>query len=121
MKRNFLRSVLACVLVVTVSTFTVLAQSPSGIDGNAKMAAAPAPVSSSAKTNDKLKSDVLKMVAETRAGRVGAPRDPQSSPTHRNNLSKTAKIAIVAGIVLVVVAIIVWRGFQYDCKSRCVL
>jgi hypothetical protein len=40
----------------------------------------------------------------------------------RNNLSKTAKIAIVAGIVLVVIAIVIVHEVRdFHCESRCVL
>jgi hypothetical protein len=77
---------------------------------------------STAKPNEKLKSDVAKMVAETKAGRKGAPATSQFPMPQRNNLSKTAKIAIVAGIVLVIVAIIIVHEVrEFHCESRCVL
>jgi uncharacterized membrane protein YvbJ len=62
------------------------------------------------------------MVAETKAGRKGAPANSPFPQPQRNNLSKTAKIAIVAGIVLVVIAIIIVHDVRnFNCESRCVL
>jgi len=71
--------------------------------------------------SEKVRSDVSKMVAEAKAGRAGPPRNTQFSPPHSNNLSKTAKIAIIVGVVLVIAAIVVWKNFKYECKSRCVI
>jgi len=77
---------------------------------------------STPKSREKLKSDVAKMVAETKAGRSGAPATSPFSQPQRNNLSKTAKVAIVAGIILVVVAIIIVHEVRnVHCESRCVL
>lgn len=58
-----------------------------------------------ARSGDKLRQDVLKMVAEAKAGKSTIP-SPQTQ-TKRNNLSKGAMIAIVAGIAAVIVVLIV--------------
>lgn len=74
-----------------------------------------------AQRNAKLKADVATLLKDARAGKVTPAAKSQIQPSKGNNLSKTAKIAIVVGIVLVVTAIIVYKSFEYDCKSRCVL
>jgi len=74
------------------------------------------------KANEKVKADMLKLVAEAKAGKVRPAPASQFPATKRNNLSTTAKIVIIAGIVLVVLAIIVVHDLKnLDCKSRCVL
>ena len=73
------------------------------------------------KPNEKVKADVAKLVAETKAGKRSVIPSTQFPPPHRNNLSKGAKIGIIVGVALVVIAIIVWKSFEYDCESRCVL
>ena len=70
---------------------------------------------------NKLRSDMLKLVVDSRAGRI--PLQPQQSPAPQvHNLSKTAKIAIVAGVAVVVLTIVVVHGVKnLHCTSRCVL
>ena len=71
--------------------------------------------------NAKVRADMAKLVADAKAGKV-APRTTQFPQPQRNNLSTGAKIAIVAGIVLVVVAIIAIHSVRnIHCESRCVL
>jgi len=70
----------------------------------------------------KLRSDLLKLLADSKAGRI-APQ-PQQLPANKvHNLSKTAKIAIIAGVaVLVITTIVVVHGVKnLHCESRCVL
>src|SRR6266545_4515519 len=50
-----------------------------------------------ARTDEKLRGDMLKLVAEVKAGKV-APRVPQFPRSQRNNLSTGAKIGIAAAI-----------------------
>ena len=120
MKRTLARSAAACVLTISLATMAFAQSSPQSETANQFLTrpnAAPA-----AKSNDKLKADVAKMVSETKAGQKGAPATQQFPMPQRNNLSKTAKIAIVAGIVLVVLAIvIVHEAKGLHCESRCVL
>lgn len=120
MKQALARSAAACVLMISLATMAFAQSSPQSKTTNQFLTnpgAAPA-----AKSNEKLKSDVAKMVAETKAGRKGAPATSQFPMPQRNNLSKTAKIAIVVGIVLVVVAIIIVHEVRdIHCESRCVL
>jgi|SRR6185295_7959316 len=57
--------------------------------------------------NEKLRSAINKLISDVKAERAAPVPTRQIPPKHSNNLSKGAKIAIVAGIVVAVVAIIV--------------
>ena len=118
MKRTVARSAAACV-IISLATMAFAQSSPQSKTTNQFLTN---PTASTAKSNEKLKSDVTKMVAETKAGRKGAPATSQFPMPQRNNLSTTAKIAIVAGIVLVVIAVIIVHEVRdLHCESRCVL
>ncbi|HXT62538.1 MAG TPA: hypothetical protein VN696_05840 [Pyrinomonadaceae bacterium] len=123
MKHALEKSAVAFVLAICVFTVTVRAQSPATAVPTHQQLASPSDDRlNPAQRNDKVKSDVLKMVADARAGRTGPPAAPQFPLPQRNNLSKTAKIAIVAGIVLVIVAIVIVHGVKnVHCESRCVI
>ena len=67
-----------------------------------------------AKRNEKVTADVLKLVADTKAGKV-VPRAPSPfQPTKKNNLSTGAKIAIVAAIAGTIFAIVAWNKLNSD-------
>ena len=70
---------------------------------------------------DKLKADMFKLIADSKAGRV-APK-PQQLPAGRvHQLSRTAKIAIIAGVAVVVLTIVVVHSLNnLNCNNRCVL
>ena len=57
--------------------------------------------------NEKLRTEIRKLIADTKAGRdvVTVPR-PQIQPPLRNNLSTGAKIGIAVGVAAVVVLLI---------------
>jgi hypothetical protein len=120
MNQTLARSAAACALTISLVTMT-FAQSSLQTKTTNQFLTKPG-ASSTAKSDEKLKSDVAKMVAETKAGRSGPPATSPFPQPQRNNLSKTAKIAIVAGIVLVVIAIIIVHEVrELHCESRCVL
>ena len=120
MKRILARSAVVCVLIISLAVMLYGQSSPQSITTNQFLNGSG--TASPIKPNEKLKTDVAKMVGETKAGRKGIPVTSQFPAPQRNNLSKTAKIAIVAGIVLVVVAIIVvHEARQFHCESRCVI
>jgi hypothetical protein len=56
--------------------------------------------------NEKLRTDILQLVADAKAGKVAPTVRPQQ-PRNSNNLSKSAKIGIVVGIAVAVIAIVV--------------
>jgi hypothetical protein len=58
------------------------------------------------KSNEKLRTDILKLVADAKAGKVTPAMRPQQ-PKNSNSLSKGAKIGIAVGIAVAVIAIIV--------------
>ena len=53
-----------------------------------------------------LKADILKLVADAKAGKGVSVTDPQNQPRQSNSLSKGAKIAIGVGIAAAVLLII---------------
>jgi hypothetical protein len=120
MKRTLAPTAVTCVLMISLATTAVAQSSPQAKTTN-QFLANPETVSA-AQCNEKLRSDVANMIAETKAVRKTVPSTPQFPTPQRNNLSKTAKIAIVAGIVLVVIAIIIVHEVRdIHCESRCVL
>ena len=110
MLKKFVPVALAIALVCGVCGKTVSAK-PS--DPEIKVKTADAPTASTdgkkdARSGDKLKQDVLKMVADAKAGKTSIP-SPQIQ-TKRNNLSKGQKIAIGVGIAAAVaVLVLVYR------------
>jgi Flp pilus assembly protein TadB len=70
--------------------------------------AQPASAAEKNQRSEKLKADVTKLVADARAGKLKVPSQQFPQP-QRNNLSKGATIAIVAGIgaAIVLIAILV--------------
>lgn len=60
-----------------------------------------------AKQKKNLRAEMLKLVEDTKAGKVAPPVRSQIQPARSNSLSKGAKIAIGVGIAVVVIALIV--------------
>lgn len=58
-------------------------------------------------SNEKLRSDIEKLLSNARAGKVVPTERRQMKPPQSNNLSKGAKIAIGVSIAVVVIALIV--------------
>jgi len=110
---------LICALILGVAAPFAAAQSTSASNG----ATPQKETSVSQKTNErneKVRADIARLVADAKAGKV-APRTSQLPPRQSNGLSKGAKIAIVAGIAVVVLAIIVVHGVSnIHCETRCV-
>jgi len=61
------------------------------------------------KPNDKLRADMLTLIADAKAGKLTPAERPQIQPAKSNNLSKKTKIAIGVGIAVAVIAIIVYK------------
>jgi hypothetical protein len=107
--------ILACALIFSVAATNVPCQSlaarnPSSSEPEAR-----------SEKNAKVRADIAKLVADAKAGKV-SPRKSQFPPPQSNGLSKGAKIAIVAGIVVVILAIIIVHEIKnIHCESRCVL
>jgi len=58
----------------------------------------PAPARADTKSNEKLRADLQRLVANAKAGKLKMPAQQFPQSTHRNNLSTGAKIGIVAAI-----------------------
>lgn len=108
MLNKFATIVLVAALVCTLAGTPAFAQTPNNPGAKTHSAAEPPDaVMGSARVNEELRSEILKLVADTKAGSnvVKFPR-PQIQSPHRNNLSKGAKIAIGVAIAVAVVAVI---------------
>jgi hypothetical protein len=58
------------------------------------------------KINEKLKSDIEKLLEDTKSGKL-VPKRGQLKPQKINNLSRNAKIALGVGVAVIVIALIV--------------
>jgi hypothetical protein len=105
---------MAAVMLFTLSGITVFAH---GSDPGSNVSEAPKPASSASKEtkpNEKLRTDVLKLVADAKAGKV-APRAAEQFPrSGRNNLSTGAKIGIGAAIAGAIVVIVILAKLNSD-------
>ncbi len=121
MRRMRVYSIIAGLAVILTSTTQLQAQQTS-VGPNRLVPAREFLFSSTQpQPANKLRSDMLKLVADSRSGRV--PLQSQQTPTPKvNNLSKTAKIAIIAGVAVVVLTLVVVHGVKnLHCESRCVI
>jgi hypothetical protein len=102
--------VLFTALVCTLGGIPAFANTPTLPDDKSKGAEAPSDsgvTKKEAQPNERLKADIVKLVAEAKAGKVKPAAQPQSQPVKSNNLSKGTKIAIGVGIAVAVIAVIV--------------
>lgn len=115
MHNRFISVVLVSILLSTLGGVSTFASPLADPEVKTRLPGNPtATIEKTDKPNEKLTADMLKLVAETKAGkRPSAPA--QFQPTRGNNLSKGKKIAIGVGIaaavVIAVVAIHVRRHF----------
>jgi len=95
----------------TLGVSCVLAGSPSNPQAESRSAAAQPESEALAKSKSKpkqnLRSSVLTLVADTRAGKVMPAERSQIQPAKSNNLSTKVKVAIGVGVAIVVLALIV--------------
>jgi hypothetical protein len=56
--------------------------------------------------NERLRADMLKLVADAKAGKIVPPMRAQIQPRQSNNLTKGQKIAIGVGIAATIVVVI---------------
>jgi hypothetical protein len=97
------------VLVCTLGETAAFANNIAKPDEKTDTANVPfkAPAKEEAKPNEQLKNNMLKLVADTRAGKIGPVAKSQIQPATSNNLSKKTKITIGVVAVTVVVLILV--------------
>ena len=121
--RRQLLSVITGVAIMLVSTFQLQAQQLNSVSANRLLPVREFQFSSTqTQSAERLRSDMLKLLVDSKAGRI-APQPQQLPAKKAHNLSKTAKIAIIAGVaVLVITTIVVVHGVKnLHCESRCVL
>ena len=58
-------------------------------------------------TNDRLRSDISRLLADARTGKVGTTIQPHQQPAQSNNLSKRTKVTIAVVAALVVIAVVI--------------
>jgi hypothetical protein len=99
---------LAAALVGVLCSTSAFANNSSDLDVRTDTAAVPSGASAKkdVKPNQQLKNDMLKLVADARAGRVMPAPKSQIQPDRSNNLSKGKKIAIGVSIAVAIVAVI---------------
>jgi hypothetical protein len=111
MLNRFASLVLVAALVCTLGGTSAFAKTPSQPDDKSKEVEAPpdsdATTKKEGQPNERLKADMVKLVAEAKAGKVKPTAQPQIQPAKSNNLSKGTKIAIGVGVAVAVVAVIV--------------
>lgn len=102
---------LVIALVCTLSGSSVLANIRSDLELTTKASPFLPEVNTVSKMdsqpNDKLRTGMLKLVAEAKAGKIALAERPQIQPPKSNNLSKGTKIALGVGIAVAVIAVIV--------------
>lgn len=110
MFKRFASVVIITAIVCTVGGTSAFARNASDPDGKDDPANVPseAPAKNDVKANEQLKTSMLKLVADVKAGNVKLPAKSQIQPGNSNNLSKGKKIAIGVGIAVVVVVVIVF-------------
>lgn len=109
MLNRFATMVLVAALVCTLGGTPAFAQTPNnpGAKTGSAVERPDAFTDADRVVNAELRAEILKLVADTKAGGnvVRFPR-PQLESPHRNNLSKGTKIAIGVAIAVAVVAVI---------------
>ncbi|MBA3357499.1 MAG: hypothetical protein H0U18_16485 [Pyrinomonadaceae bacterium] len=111
MLNKFASLVLVIALVSTLGGSLAFANSSTKPDAKRKVADVPGETEISDKNkvqpNEKLNAEMVKLVADAKAGKIVPAERPQIQPAKSNNLSKGKKIAIGVAIVIAVVAVTV--------------
>jgi len=97
------------ILVALICCVCVVANGKSEPDTSKITTTSAPPVAADTKRNEKLRTDVLRLVNHAKAGKLKMPAQPFPQSTHRNSLSKGAKMAIGVGIAAVIVFAILWH------------
>jgi len=107
---KFASVVLITALIYTLGGSSAFASNPSQPDTKLAMAKTRsefgAATKKEAQPNERLRADMVKLVADAKAGKVAPAERPQIQPAKSNNLSKGTKIAIGVGIAVAVVAVV---------------
>ncbi len=108
MLNKFASVLLITALICTLSGTSAFANNTSNPNRtDTRIVPAGAPAKKEVKPNEQLKTNMLKLVADAKEGKVAPAERPQILPAKRNNLSKGKKIAIGVAIAVAVVAVVI--------------
>ncbi len=111
MLKRFASAALVAALVLSLGGTSAFADTAPQPDNKSGEAAARAGTGTEAgkeaQPNEKLKADILKLVADAKAGKTGMAFPRPQQPPQRNSLSKGQKIAIGVGIAVAVIVVAV--------------
>jgi hypothetical protein len=110
MFKKLTSSTVAVALITVMCGISIFANSVSNSNSRKDPVTSPLFVnveSDKGRTNDKLRTNMLRLVADAKAGKVAPAERGQIQRAKRNNLSKGTKIAIGVGIAVAVIAVIV--------------
>jgi hypothetical protein len=108
MLNRFTSLVLVSILLSTLGGVSAFASPPADPEVKTRLPVIPAAtIEKTERPNEKLSADMLKLVAETKAGSKRPSAPAQLNPSRGNNLSKGKKIAIGVGIAAAVVIAVV--------------
>ena len=111
MTKRFASVALMIALVFTLGSTYARADTPKNTDTNgnavATLPASPTSAKKETKPDEKLRASLVKLVADTKAGKGKLSAPSQFKPARGNNLSKGQKIAIGVGIAAAVVVVVV--------------
>ena len=107
---------LVAALVIVLCGTSVFANNSSNSDAKTETANVPsgAPAKKDIKPNEQLKNNMLKLVANAKAGKIAPAPKSQIQPARSNNWSTGTKIAVGAGIAVAVVAVILIVRHKVD-------
>jgi hypothetical protein len=101
---------LAAALLTALCGTSVFANSSSSINSNKDQPVARLRFvridTNESRSNERLRINVLELVADAKAGKVAPAERPQIQPAKSNNLSKRTKIAIGVGVAAAVVTVV---------------
>jgi Flp pilus assembly protein TadB len=99
--------VIITAIVGTLGGTSAFANSSSNPDVKTDSANVPsAPAKKEENSNEQLKDNMLKLVADAKAGKVAPVAKSQLQPAKSNNWSKRTKIAIGVGVAVAVVVVV---------------
>ena len=107
MFKHLTSATLVAALFLGLCGTSAFAKNSSNPDIRTESASVPSGVpTKEGKPNEQLKTNVLKLVADAKAGKVLPAAKSQIQPTKGNNWSKGTKIAVGVGIAVAVIAVI---------------
>ena len=115
MLKKLATGVIITALVCSLGGTSVLASNTASPDDKTDVAKVPSevPAQEEVKPNQPLKNNVLKLVADAKAGKVAPPAKSQIQPARSNGFSRKTKIVVGVGIAVVVVFLVVHHALNH--------